>query len=551
MTGWVPEAAGPPSAPGAPSALQPAAPHAAVPPPAPGPSALPAALDELRTAVDATRLTLEIPGAAAARRLRGELLATLDDHVLPRLRRSGAPVLVVVAGPTGAGKSTLVNSLVRATASPSGALRPTTRAAVLVCNPADTPSYAGGGALSGLRPVDGPTSDPRTVRVVASVNVPRGIAVLDAPDVDSVVAADRALATRLLAAADVWLFVLTASRYADAVPWRHLATARDRGAVLVVVVDRVPPEAVGEVHRYVGELLAERGLAGTPVFTIAEKPLVDGLLDEFDVVRLRDWLQRVAADSTVSDAIVRQAVEGAVRALPDRTRALAEAVSEQHAAGRALADDLVRVYAAAGDALNGLLASGDVVAGELRVRWLEYVEAGGLESLTAPARRGLFRRRGPSAPAAPLGDALEAAVVAAVGATARIAAVRVRTSWGERSGDATLLGAVPDTPSATMLETAAEALRGWATASGSVSALVALGAPTVAADTSEAVRDLLGDAAVRQRAEAARADLARRLTAVLVGERDRIAARSGLAALVAPATEDLLRATASIERSLL
>src|SRR3712207_7304862 len=46
----------------------------------------------------------------------------------PRLRQMDAPLLMVVGGSTGAGRSTLVNSLVGAPVSASGVLRPTTRA---------------------------------------------------------------------------------------------------------------------------------------------------------------------------------------------------------------------------------------------------------------------------------------------------------------------------------------------------------------------------------------------------------------------------------------
>ena len=42
---------------------------------------------------------------------------------------------------------------------------------------------------------------------------------MDAPDVDSVVEDNRDLAATLLAGADLWIFVTTAARYADAVPW--------------------------------------------------------------------------------------------------------------------------------------------------------------------------------------------------------------------------------------------------------------------------------------------------------------------------------------------
>ena len=61
--------------------------------------------------------------------------------------------------------------------------------------------------------------------------------------------ANRELAGQLLAAADLWVFVTTAARYADAVPWDLLRTAQERGTALAVVLDRVPPEAAGRGGR--------------------------------------------------------------------------------------------------------------------------------------------------------------------------------------------------------------------------------------------------------------------------------------------------------------
>src|SRR5258707_2566627 len=64
------------------------------------------ALSALRERVDAARFPLELPGAFRARRSRQELLAQLDDYLVPRLRNPDAPLLAVVGGSTGAGKST-------------------------------------------------------------------------------------------------------------------------------------------------------------------------------------------------------------------------------------------------------------------------------------------------------------------------------------------------------------------------------------------------------------------------------------------------------------
>lgn len=86
-----------------------------------------AAVDVVRGQLARTSLPLEGAGVEAARRRRVDLLDQIDDYLLPRLRSEGAPLLIVVGGSTGAGKSTLVNSLLGAALTAPGVLRPTTR----------------------------------------------------------------------------------------------------------------------------------------------------------------------------------------------------------------------------------------------------------------------------------------------------------------------------------------------------------------------------------------------------------------------------------------
>ena len=64
--------------------------------------------EDLRT----LQLPLPIEGAEQARSEVSGALSQLADHVAPRLASLDAPLLVVVGGSTGAGKSTLVNRLV-------------------------------------------------------------------------------------------------------------------------------------------------------------------------------------------------------------------------------------------------------------------------------------------------------------------------------------------------------------------------------------------------------------------------------------------------------
>src|SRR5215218_5197911 len=183
------------------------------------PTPLEAALTELRAAVAPVTFPLPLAEAAEQQRAVAEITSQLDDYVLPRLATIDAPLLAVVGGSTGAGKSTLVNSLVGRRVSAPGVIRPTTRAPVLVHHSSDARWFTDDRILPGLARSTGARNDARSLQLVPDDSIPPGLAILDAPDIDSVVSENRVLAAQLLAAADLWLFVTSAARYADAVPW--------------------------------------------------------------------------------------------------------------------------------------------------------------------------------------------------------------------------------------------------------------------------------------------------------------------------------------------
>jgi len=271
------------------------------------------ALSALRDRVDAACFPFPLPGAARARRNRQELLAQLDDYLVPRLTAPEAPLLAVVGGSTGAGKSTLVNSLISRRVSESGVLRPTTRTPVLVCHPEDRAWFADPRVLPGLARAwavrqrvrggdDAPDrSDPARaeLRLECDDSLPRGLALLDAPDIDSLVARNRELAAELICAADIWILVTTAARYADALPWHLLRTAKEYDVTLATVLDRVPHQIADDVSKHYAALLTKAGLGDVPRFTIPELPesaAGAGLLPQTTVAALRAWLAHCAED---------------------------------------------------------------------------------------------------------------------------------------------------------------------------------------------------------------------------------------------------------------
>lgn len=318
-----------------------------------------AALSALRDRVAAARFPLPLPGAPGARRSRQDLLAQLDDYLLPRLRTPGAPLLAVVCGSTGAGKSTLVNSLVGRQVSEAGFLRPTTRTPVLVCHPDDHGWFADRRVLPGL-------ARGAELRLATAGTLPPGLALLDAPDIDSLDTANRELAAELVCAADVWVFVTSASRYADAVPWHLLRAAREYDVTLATVLDRVPHQVAREVTGHYAVMLGEAGLGAAARFTVPELPESvgqGGLLPETAVSDLRAWLRRRAEEPQARQEAAGRTAGGVIGSLRARVLELASASAAQHAAVLRLGRYVEDAYAEAGRQVAG--AVGAVRAGDL------------------------------------------------------------------------------------------------------------------------------------------------------------------------------------------
>ncbi|VEG30148.1 GTPase domain-containing protein [Actinomyces howellii] len=325
--------------------------------------------------LDRLDLSLVAPGVEDARRLRSSLIGQLRDHVLPRLADADVPAVVVVGGSTGAGKSTLVNSVLGTEVSDAGVLRPTTRTPVLVLNPEDQESLA-----------DHPVSE--VCQVVASAAVPAGLAVIDASDLDSVHEANRALAIRLLEAADLWLFVTTAARYGDHTPWTTLETAASRQTPIGVVLNRVPATILPEVRRDLLGRLESLGLAESPFFVVPDAGPHEGLLPERSVAELRDWLSALAGRHRAA-GLVRRTGRSVWTALRTDLERLADDVDAQHDAAVRLetaSQELILEPSAhvAADIERGARAQGAPTT-----RWLTLAGAGG--PLASLAQGGALR----------------------------------------------------------------------------------------------------------------------------------------------------------------
>jgi energy-coupling factor transporter ATP-binding protein EcfA2 len=397
-------------------------------------------LSRLGEVLTAVRLPLRTPAAAEGERVRSELAGQIGDYLLPRLLRMDAPLLMVVGGSTGAGKSTLVNSLVGAEVSPAGVLRPTTRAPVLAFNPGDAGWFENDRILPRLTRTSGGPAGPGGLQLVPIDRLPEGLALLDAPDIDSVVEANRALAGQLLAAADSWLFVTTAARYADAVPWDLLEAARERGTSLSLVLDRVPPEAIDEVATHLQAMMDERGLGGTPVLVVPETVLDDGRLPSAALAPVRGWLDELAVDAQARAGLVRRTLTGALDSVPRRVAKVRAALAEQDAAAAELRGTVRSAYAGALEEVDETVRSGALLRGEVLARWHDVIGTGDVMR-ALETRIGWVRDRlralvtGAPTADAELRTAVQTGVDAIVLAAANRAAERSAGAWrGDAAG---------------------------------------------------------------------------------------------------------------------
>ena len=404
---------------------------------------------------------------AAARTRAIQLRDHLAGHVRVRARSLETPLVVLLLGPTGAGKSTLFNTLVGRAASPTSVLRPTTRTAIVLAHPDDI-EVLREGSLAGL--------DSERLRFLADSAVARGLALVDAPDIDSVETANRELAERLVEVADLCLFVTTATRYADQVPWQILGRVQERGLPLTVVVNRLPPgeddrrDVLLDVRRLFEEAAVRRetaassvtgpaaahpdpGRAGTdPIETLG---IAEGAIDPQREALLASGIEPIAKriDHLRSDrdsrlALAAEALAGSLAGLVPLIHAVADDAAHEAIDSAALLRSAASIHAGELEQLRAGLGRGTFLREEALRHWQSYV---GADDVTRFFSKGIGAIRGAiaailrptRAPVAELRDATTDDLLALARSHAAEAARRTASAWSERPEVAEALAADP------------------------------------------------------------------------------------------------------------
>ncbi|HEX6684177.1 MAG TPA: GTPase [Candidatus Limnocylindrales bacterium] len=336
-------------------------------------------VEALREYVQAAQGYLEERDLAPAK----DLIARAGE----RLSLSRGHTVVALAGSTGTGKSSIFNELAGKRLSPTGVRRPTT---------GETHACVWGSEDAG-RLLDWLGVGKRHQRPADTLD---GLVLLDLPDFDSVETAHRDEADRLLAVADLIVWVLHPQKYADKlVHASYLARFHRHREITVVVLnqaDLLSKEDLEECEEDLRRLLSADGLSGVPVLTAStvKEPGLQALTGTLarSVAARQAALRRLAADLDEVTEALPQGPSLKPAEIPDE---LVDALAR--AAGVPVVADAVR---------KAYIHRARKATGWPPLRWLRRFRPDPLQRLHLEERVASATSLGPASPAAMAGVSL-------------------------------------------------------------------------------------------------------------------------------------------------
>ena len=215
-----------------------------------------------------------------------------------RLRLSAHHTIVVLAGGTGSGKSSLFNQLAGAQYSPAGVLRPATREPHACVWGMD-----GAGPLLDWLGIEPRRRYARSSALEEGERALTGLLLVDLPDHDSVTSGSSEV-SRLVAHADLMVWVLDPQKYADAaVHSRYLVPMAGHSSVIAATLnqaDLLTPEQVQDCVSDLRRLLDAEGLHDARVL-VTSATSIAGVADLRralieTVIARQAALRRISAD---------------------------------------------------------------------------------------------------------------------------------------------------------------------------------------------------------------------------------------------------------------
>ncbi|HEX6255048.1 MAG TPA: dynamin family protein [Euzebyales bacterium] len=349
------------------------------------------ALRDLRQVIAACSFSLSADQAQERRAERDHLRREIDGLVA-RISSLGAPLLVVVGGTTGSGKSTIVNTLVGRAVSRTGVIRPTTENPVLIVHPVDAHWFTDDRVLAdfvrveyeGRRSGRDAGENAARLELIRDEDIPLGLALVDAPDIDSISARNREIADALLDAADVWLWCTSAAKYADHESMRYLIRAGARRTAIAVALTRVDAENVDELAADFNDKLAQSASIEPELFTVETARVIDERLPRPVVGSIERWLRELSGP-LVRRSRRRQTIEGALDIMTSDVAGLIEWVRDETTTLGVLNDVINRAIAQSRRDFGAALDDGRALRDEVVLRWNRFAGSSGMLALVERA----------------------------------------------------------------------------------------------------------------------------------------------------------------------
>ncbi len=234
-----------------------------------------AALERLRAALSPQPEVLDFLFADT-----GEWRALLTYKLVPHLAGAGC-LVVAVAGGTNTGKSTVFNLLLGETASPVRATAAATCRPLLAASPMRCAQCMEAKLVPEFTPVrlaspedvlhyEGPEN---ALYIYETGKLPDVLALLDTPDIDSIMTRNWQVAEHLRAAGDVVVAVLTPEKYKDERVITFFRAAHAAGRLVVPVMNKAnPAEDFAAARRQLDDFCGAAGLGQAPGFVVPYDP---------------------------------------------------------------------------------------------------------------------------------------------------------------------------------------------------------------------------------------------------------------------------------------
>ncbi len=345
-------------------------------------------LERLTDLVRAAKMQLPGPSAAAFAAERDEILSTVDGYLEPRIGAPDAPIIAVIVGAGGVGKSTLLNSIAGARVSPAGVVRPTTRVPLVWADALQSDAYW---ADFSARVANHLGLDVDSV--LSENHMTQHLTVIDTPPLEP--RAGFELCAQAVALADLCIFVTSPTRYADGRAWDFLRRTKRRGIPILFVINRLPANAEEReaiLSDFAARLFQRELLAAADpslLFALREGEIDPGTsaLDPDAVSAIRKELAEVA-DPAYRQALVDETVYATARMVAERARALTRPLAAELPVIEQLVTSVAQAYEVEARVLDAELRAGELGVSEMQADW---------QSTAAALARVVTRRAGSAA----------------------------------------------------------------------------------------------------------------------------------------------------------